>query len=1262
MKFYLVLIVSFCCGVKGFSQLAATTGTPFIEFFNEFPTSAELQCWAITQDTRGVFYFGGNKGILEYDGKSWRLIKVKNNSAVRSLALGDDGVIYVGATREFGMLKPDASGRMSYYSLSQQLPETRFETVWRIHCTPEGIYFVAGRQIIYKYFHNTLVQLLARSPITEMRTFKIGEEIFVSDINEGIGKVINDTITFFHAGYEISKMVIYSILQYSPDYLLIGTRKDGLFVFNINHYKTARLTPKSEHSEKDPPADCLIHTSEKDINIFNSEVNTYLKSSQIYNAKVLSDNTFVFSTLLGGIVIIDRNGKLINIFNRKNGINDNSVYSIFEDASHNLWLGMENGIARIEFGSPFTLFDKRNGIDGTILCSYFYKNILYIGTSSGIYALNNGSGNINDTINSFRLLTSRLFNLDFLSVSSYDKSRNVLLAASLREIIHISGNKITELKKVYGCVSMVPSVRIPGRVFLGHSNGISALKVNFQSGDKVSFTDEGDLINVKENIKNLVIDSKGDVWFSTAYNGIGYIRFSDDENLSEYEVFKLDTSKGFPDMSNNYLAFHNGKLLLATSKGLYRAMIPETDINNPYTYRFVPDLNYGLNYSADSVSLSLLSIDNKQNVWMYTSKGLVKFDLLSDQLVTTPFKRIKDEGIDKIYIDNQGNGWFVNKTKLFRYDVRRDYNIIKDFPVIIRKVTIGKDSVIYYGAAALNDTLKLPANMQIINFRFNSVIFEYAALNFIKENHTVYSYFLEGFDHYWSKWSEETKTVFTNLPSGKYNFMVKARNIYDVETQPVIYSFIVSTPWYLSIYAYFIYGVILLFIVYLIIYIYTLRLKAEKDHLEELIKAAINKVEQQKEELKVQAEKLAQTNVELEKLSIVARETDNAVVIMDARGNYEWINEGFTRIYGYSLEQLIEDKNRNIIGVTSNLNIKDLVNVWFGDKKPIIYEAMSTTRDGRTIWAQTTLTPIIDENGQLVRLIAIDTDITKIKNAEAEIQMQRDEIQRQRDFALKQRDEIMMQKKEITDSIHYAKRIQKAILPNEDILYQHLPESFLLNLPRDIVSGDFFWISEKSSCIYVAVADCTGHGVPGALMSMIGITFLNEIVVEKGITDAGKILDHLRAHIIHSLRQSADDIENQDGMDISLCVIDKDKKTIEFAGANQSIIFIQNSEAYEVKPDKMPISIGIFEDKTFSKVSLNMFQGDMVYMFSDGYIDQFGGPSEKKYKFSSFKDLLKSISHLPVSDQKIALENEFEKWKGDLHQVDDILILGFRIT
>ncbi len=278
-----------------------------------------------------------------------------------------------------------------------------------------------------------------------------------------------------------------------------------------------------------------------------------------------------------------------------------------------------------------------------------------------------------------------------------------------------------------------------------------------------------------------------------------------------------------------------------------------------------------------------------------------------------------------------------------------------------------------------------------------------------------------------------------------------------------------------------------------------------------------------------------------------------------------------------------------------------------------------------------------------------------------EIQQKNEEIKSQRDLATNQRDQIAKQKEKITASIHYAKRIQTAILPPPEFVNHILPSHFILFKPRDIVSGDFYWISQKDQFLIIVAADCTGHGVPGAFMSMLGTVFLNETINKLDGLIASEILNEMRENIIKSLRQTGKKGEATDGMDMAICIIDQEEKIMQYAGANNPLYFFRNKALIEYKADKMPVGIQRKAKKDFTNHEIPIEEGDIFYIFSDGFADQFGGDKGRKFLAKNFKNLLTEIHTKPMQEQKNILENTFEQWRGDYKQLDDVLVIGLEV-
>ena len=260
----------------------------------------------------------------------------------------------------------------------------------------------------------------------------------------------------------------------------------------------------------------------------------------------------------------------------------------------------------------------------------------------------------------------------------------------------------------------------------------------------------------------------------------------------------------------------------------------------------------------------------------------------------------------------------------------------------------------------------------------------------------------------------------------------------------------------------------------------------------------------------------------------------------------------------------------------------------------------------------------------------------------------------------KQKTKIEHSHKKVTDSINYASRIQQALLPTENDFNIFVPEHFILFKPRDVVSGDFYFLKKINEYLVIAAADCTGHGVPGAFVSMLGIAFLNEIVQKKEIKTAAQILEELRKKVKLSLKQTGEIDDSRDGMDIALCLVNTETNKLQFAGAFNSLYIIRNKELTEIKGTNNPIGIYIRE-KVFENNEIQLQNNDKLYMFSDGYVDQFKSGSYKKFNKSRFKELLIKISHLPLNRQKEILDITIEDWKKEDQQIDDILVIGIKI-
>ncbi|MCD6556284.1 MAG: SpoIIE family protein phosphatase, partial [Bacteroidales bacterium] len=410
---------------------------------------------------------------------------------------------------------------------------------------------------------------------------------------------------------------------------------------------------------------------------------------------------------------------------------------------------------------------------------------------------------------------------------------------------------------------------------------------------------------------------------------------------------------------------------------------------------------------------------------------------------------------------------------------------------------------------------------------------------------------------------------------------------------------------------------------------------------------------QQNEEIKSQTEQMYQINEDLMHLKTAVDETNNAVVMLDNKGNFEWGNKGFDKLYDISFKEFSK-KYPNILEAskkaTNYVEMSRVIRNTIKNKTSGSYEFSTLNKKGEKIWIKTNIKAITDLKGEIQSIIVIDTDITDKVQTSRLLEMKNYELEKQRE--------------EINSSLRYAKTIQNAILPTHGNMHSQ-NDFFLIYLPKDIVSGDFYWFSAKddSPYIFYAVVDCTGHGVPGAFMSMIGARLLNYIVSEKNINLPSEILEQMNLSVKLALKQKLSG--NKDGMDISLIRLEKtpDKKTkIIFSGAKQSLFIYSKREntVTKIRGDIKTIGGYFDDDIPFTNKKITTEKDDVIYLLSDGIIDQ-NSPDGKKIGTSGFQKILTEIAELPLQEQKEKITEILNSHKKETNQRDDITILGIKI-
>ena len=813
--FFLILICLIEINAQTHEQkLDLGTGIPQITYYSTDDYHAYSQNWAIVQDSAGIMYFGNGWGILTYDGRSWSLITLPNKTTVFALAIDKNNRIYVGAEGEIGYLESDQKGRLHYVSLLPYLKEEdkSFSESRVVYCTSKGVYFQTNEELllwngkqfkIWKAGKNRFVWALG-----------LKDDLILNVSNNGLMHLVNNKLELIKSGEKFNYVDVFAMLPYDETHLLLATKKNGLFLYdgsNIFQFKT--------------------------------DNDQYLKENHIYCGILLTDSSYALGTLQGGIVVINKNGSSCQTINKENELISLGIKSLFQDRSGLLWAALDDGIAKIEYPSPFSRFVIRSQSKENVQQIIKFHNKIYAGTDRGLYYMEKENFHL---VKGAKQKVWFLLNID-----------NSLLVALERGLYQVNDEKETLLQ-----INNLPILGLTrskidiNRVFIGHELGLSS--VYYRNG---KWHNEKNIPGIYGSVHDVIEMPNGDLWLETIVSWVWKISFQNKKNAAHLQqplIKKYSKEKGLPDDLGQLYLFENHLIFSS-----------EFHSNNLYRYHesvdtFLIDKTFNKITNLRTKDYHLALIDNDGNAWFDVKRGekvktkIAVWNLGSGNYHAEDLKEssiIKNIGIGLFYDSANHFILYGGKGEILKHDLSIKEKPDSNFNAHIGKV-IFNDSILYGGNRSLSDK-KFEPSLPFYNNKFD---FQFSSLSYHDEKVNLYQYYLEGFDKNWSDWSEETQREYTNLSEGSYIFHIRAKNIFGYLSNEDKYAFIILPPWYRSWWVYLFYIFAGLGVVGLIVQWRSRHLKHEKEELEKVVEERTNQLAAQANQLADQAEQLKEVD------------------------------------------------------------------------------------------------------------------------------------------------------------------------------------------------------------------------------------------------------------------------------------------------------------------------------------------------------------------------------------------------------------------
>ena len=788
-------------------------GALFTRYYSPKEYGAFTQNWAVLQDQRGVMVFANGDGVLKYDGVAWEFYSLPNLGVVRSLAMDESGRVYVGAYDELGYLDADSIGNFNYVSLLPHLTESqiKFGNIHETYSVNGAVIFRTERGL-YIWENEKFSQVDWPENVAYKMPFLEDGVLYVQLTGMGLCVLKNHEFELLKGGEFFADIKITEVLAFNENYKLILTAFRGLFLY-----------------------------SENEIIPFETSISDFLINNIAYCGILLPDGDYAIGTLNGGMVIMDRQGKVKSILNKSAGLGDNAVYDLRIDNQGGLWAALSNGICRVEVHSHFTHFLDNSGLEGSIKDMTRFQGVLYIGTSQGCFKLNPSKSPVDPA--HFEKLGGINSGVWGIVNTGSELILNTEVGA-----VEFKNNQTQQINRYPG-YSIIQGKADQDVIFCGLGKGMSIIQK-----ENGRWTDRGRIPGMEAETSEIRERANGDLWVSTYSEGIFHISFPTENGKKDYlnpVVKNYRESEGLSAGYSRIFRIGRDEIFHVKRNELPFKLYKFDEVND----RFIEYNNFTADIGIGEGLFSPVTEEVNGRLWLQESnnaKNRILAQRKSDN--TFDFKDIsfaRLSGYKFRIVHEEGDiAWWGGHDGLVKLDISKIGKGQKTpIRLLINKISFSNDSIFFAGT-------NQPLQNSGFPYESNSIRFEYAMVSYDNSAENQYQYWLEGFDKDWSGWTKESFKSYTQIPEGAYIFRVKGKNIYDEASEITSYAFIIHPPWYRSWWAYLFYifsGVVAF------IGVVQWRLgsiKKEKERLEQVVEERTREVKEQAMQLENQANKL----------------------------------------------------------------------------------------------------------------------------------------------------------------------------------------------------------------------------------------------------------------------------------------------------------------------------------------------------------------------------------------------------------------------